>query len=263
MKRKFLVFMVLIFFTLTSIFSQTFVIKNQVVPKLDIDYSCNCYIPLVRIYLTSHDPNKLFFNIENYADMPISPNTAITSNDGRFTIEIPEVYSNNSLVFDHWAYKTKVVSIKELLTPYHRKVKLEYEKILLPCLKIRSSRSSQLSKELVNQYTLLKDIEQKTYSRFIPDFPGGSICFNAYLTKKIHTKRIKIKKPLIVEFTVSHAGVVENIEVLSKNNQAVNNAIRMVFEQSPEWTPARPRSPNMKYRFALPIIFDSRKRSNK
>lgn len=247
-----------------DMFSQKILIKGKMAPSLEKEtpYLYNSYIPYVKIYMNSSTINKINPSI----NIKYIENITNTSSDinGEFSIEIPTKYYEDSLVFEHWAFKIKKMSINKLLHYKPSVIYLEDEIILMPALRVKSYRRNKLLNNLINkpQYTKHKKNEQKIYYP-IPVFPGGNREFNLYITKRIKQERIKIKKPLIVEFTITKRGTIEGIEVLSKNNKETNNKIELIFKQSPKWKPGRARGSKIKCIFALPIIFDSRKRNNK
>jgi hypothetical protein len=244
-----------------GIFAQAITIKGQVAPIINKKnaYSCNCYVPGVRIYLNSYIGNEIktqgiwIFLAEENAKYII---TTSSYSNGEFLLEIPIHNLNDSLVFEHWAYKVKKISISELLSNKEVLIYLENEIILLPKLKIKSLRKDKLPRAMLlnPQYTELNEKEASS-TRELPEFPGGTIAFNSFIFKRIKDEGIKIKKPLIVEFTISWKGRIEEVEVLGENCKETNNKIRHIFEQSPDWKPAAARGPRMDYRFALPIIF--------
>lgn len=234
--------------------SQTIKISGRVAPKFEDDFAYRCYIPAVRIFLLSKYTDDLYLEYYNVIDT-LKPHLTVTDINGEFAFELSDSCKIDSLVFEHWAYKTKVIPISEFQKPYYGLVKLEPEKILLPMAIIRSKRKEKLPEHSLDSYTLFNDWESKTYSTLKPVFCGGQN-FGGYIAKKIQDEKIKIRKPLVVEFTVDYKGAIMNVEVLSENREATNKEIKKIFEQTPKWSPGRARGSKMYYRFAVPVVFD-------
>ena len=248
-------------FLIMNLFAQTIKIESKIAPILEKRnfYYCDCSISLVRIYLNSYLKDTTFLKNRPFSnlDSPIYIGT-VSDLDGKFSLEIPDKYYNDSLVFEHWAYKTKKIFINELRNSVPSVITMEDKLILLPVLKIKKFKSNKLPQELIDnpKYTPYKEIKNKTYSEYeFAKFCGQDpTFFSSYISKMIKTKKVRIKKPLVVEFIVTRTGKLIEIEVLGCNSKATNEKIKHIFEQSPKWSPGRATGPPINYHFALPII---------
>ncbi len=262
--HKILITINILLFITKSLFSQTQVIGGNVAPMAEMNnYNLvDCGIRQVRIYLNSYVGNKEFDILKKSWQGVSEDDTVALSlietysySYGNFSLEIPSQYFNDTLVFEHWAYKRKKIAVNELLGYKGTTVYMQEETILLPSSKITWWKKEKQPTEQLNnpKYTTLKE-KEKFSTQPIPSFPGGTDKVGLYIRKKIKEEKIRIKKPLIVEFKVTLTGKIEEVHVLGDNKVKTNKKVKHVVENSIKWKPGPCTGPGIECRFALPFI---------
>ena len=70
-----------------------------------------------------------------------------------------------------------------------------------------------------------------------PEFPGGKIAFNDYLWSHINVSDEIVNEKVAVFFVVTKSGEICDIRIVSKENQKLDNEVKRVLENMPNWNP--------------------------
>lgn len=107
--------------------------------------------------------------------------------------------------------------------------------------------------ETKEQVYTVANVEQK------PSFPGGEAAMYSYLSSHINypaqAQEEGIEGRVIVEFTVSKTGSIENAHVVRGKHPALDKEALRVVKSMPKWTPARQNGQPVKCTFTLPVQF--------
>lgn len=92
-----------------------------------------------------------------------------------------------------------------------------------------------------------------------PEFPGGMVGITEYLDVAVRypdeARRSKIEGSVLVKFTVTEDGAVQNAMVQRSANAALDSEAVRVIRAMPNWSPAKAGGKAVSASMALPINF--------
>lgn len=93
----------------------------------------------------------------------------------------------------------------------------------------------------------------------IPDFPGGHVARNKYLSDNIVYPQIErdngIQGTVLISFVVEKDGSISNVQLLQGVTPNINEEALRVVREMPNWTPGTQRGGNVRCYVNLPIKF--------
>jgi TonB family protein len=112
-------------------------------------------------------------------------------------------------------------------------------------------------------FALVKDgATEKAVYKFVsemPKFPGGDKALLQYLAESVkypiaaHSEGVQGR--VIVRFTVSDSGKVENAEIISPLHPHCDAEVRRIVEAMPAWTPGKEKGKPVNVYYTLPVVF--------
>ncbi len=88
---------------------------------------------------------------------------------------------------------------------------------------------------------------------------GGITAFYSYVNKNVqypkHIAEIGIEGKVFVKFCIDKKGKLTDIEILRGLDKALDNEVKRVCEQSPDWEPAEQNGKKVKVFYVLPVHF--------
>lgn len=94
-----------------------------------------------------------------------------------------------------------------------------------------------------------------TSASIMPEFPGGDEAFVAFLAKNIHYTKAMKNGRVIISFTVSPRGHLENFKIEKSASPINDNAAINALKLSPKWKPGTLNGKPIATRFSLPVNF--------
>ena len=126
----------------------------------------------------------------------------------------------------------------------------EEKRILLPKQEEQESDT--------NAVPLVEDVHQDDYYSLTPEYPGGMSVLRDYvqtcIAEKLQEDTSVAGKQVIIQFRVRKDGMIDDIGLLSGDDEAYHAAVKIV-EQMPRWIPARTDNREVDSYFVLPVNF--------
>jgi protein TonB len=93
----------------------------------------------------------------------------------------------------------------------------------------------------------------------MPEFPGGDEAFIAFLTKNIHYTKTMKNGRVIISFTVSAKGDLEDFKIERSVSTIDDNAAINALKLSPKWKPGTLNGKPIATRYTIPVSFSNKR----
>lgn len=156
-----------------------------------------------------------------------------TNNDGYIKFETKE--DIDSINIQHIAYKSVTTKISEEGTIYMKK-NIEF----LGTLKMYETNTDTLL--ICDEILQIPKPVKNIMSNEFPKFPGGLLCFDAYVLreiKKLYLDFAILPKQVPIHFTLETDGKLREVRIEKEIPEGIKNALIRIFLDCPLWIPAR------------------------